>query len=256
MKKETKVARDKSTVVAVTHPKSSTAGPVVLPARYSPLPCTSDTPNHIRYPPPQSVCSAEELSTSKLKPVLQETTTTIDRSADTSNYAAADHTQNKSRLTKGRQRHEDQWKRNIAKRLRQSGKEYVSPGTGTIRPAKQVDYSRNCDLNKCKFECQRRISRQTQRRLCELFWALGSKTKQNSYYENTITEVKSNQRQRSAFKGKRSVTRKFYLHVDNQAIQVCQRFYTSTLVISRQRIAISFQTRDKRRGSKTTMGQG
>ena len=237
------MARDNSESVVLTYPKSSTPAPAVPPASYSPLPSTSATPDHIFSPPQLSAYSAtaEEPSTSNTTtPAPQETTLNSSANPTTSNRRLND-----KGLTRHRQRNEDQWKRTVAKESRQSGKEYTSQKSGTLMPAKQVDYSKNCKLKECKFQCQRKISKQTQDKICEQFWSLGSEIKQKSYYDKTITEVQSNQRQRSGFKGKRSVTRKLHLQVDDKMIQVCQRFYTSTLVISKSRIATFFQTRDK-----------
>ena len=234
------MARDNSESVVLTYPKSSTPAPAVPPASYSPLPSTSATPDHIFSPPQLSAYSAttEEPSTSNTTtPALQETTLNSSANPTTSNRRKG--------LTRHRQRHEDQWKRTVAKESRQSGKEYTSQKSGTLMPANQVDYSKNCKLKECKFQCQRKISKQTQDKICEQFWSLGSVIKQQSYYDKTITEVQSNQRQRSGFKGKRRVTRKLHLQVDDKMIQVSQRFYTSTLVISKSRIATFFQTRDK-----------
>lgn len=152
---------------------------------------------------------------------------------------------NNTGLTRHRQKHEDQWKRNISKVNRQSGKSYTSQKTGNVVAAKTIDYSKNCDPVKCKLKCQRKISKQQQADIFRQFWALGSDIKQKSFYDKTITELKSNQRDRSDFKGKRSISRKFMYHVDGRDVDVCQQFYLATLNISKSRINTYTRTKDE-----------
>ena len=59
--------------------------------------------------------------------------------------------------------------------------------------------------------------------------------KQRSFHDKTITELNSNQQDRSDFKGERSISRKFVDRVDGQDEDVCQQFYLTTLNISKYR---------------------
>ena len=71
--------------------------------------------------------------------------------------------------------------------------------------------------------------------------------KQRSFHDKTITELNSNQRDRSDFKGKHSISRKFVDRVDGQDVDVCQQFYLATLNISKSHINTYTRTKDEHR---------
>lgn len=123
--------------------------------------------------------------------------------------------------------------------MRQSGKSYTNR-SGKIKEERHVDFSKNCNILKCKLKCQEKVSREDQRKLCAAFWDIGNDSGQKLYLRDTIHQQASNKRNRKSFVGKRSSQRTFTLQVDGSIIQVCKQFYLTTHAISHSRITTLF----------------
>lgn len=147
------------------------------------------------------------------------------------------------RPTRKRKRKEHLWKRNVTKKLRQSGQEYPAHKSGEKVPARSVNFTKNCKPAKCAFHCQRNVSKEQQKAICAQFWALGNEQSQKSFYDKTVQSKESNKRKRKDYKGKKAVSRSYSLIVGDRKIAVCQKFYLATLDVSKTRIDGFFSNR-------------
>ena len=69
-------------------------------------------------------------------------------------------------LTRKRQANPDSWKKNIRKKLRQSGKAFTSVKGDYVREGSM----RIKDCNKCKFKCSEKISEEQRQQIFNSYW--------------------------------------------------------------------------------------
>ena len=100
--------------------------------------------------------------------------------------------QNSANLTptkkrKKRRKRPQMWKRNITKRVRNEGKEYVTRGKSkTIREARAV--KQPCG-KKCRLRCSEIISEEQRQVIFDSYWALKTIEKQRMYIANVTKTV-------------------------------------------------------------------
>ncbi|XP_043481247.1 uncharacterized protein LOC122510555 [Leptopilina heterotoma] len=80
----------------------------------------------------------------------------------------------------------DSWKRNVAKKLRNEGNEYISLLTGESVPAKTFITPTSC----CSRKCFLKIESRYQEKLFIQFWKLGDYKVQNILLSSFIKEKK------------------------------------------------------------------
>ena len=90
-------------------------------------------------------------------------------------------TPSKQRLFRKRKVTPYEWKKNTRKKLRMSGKEYVSQ-RGKIVLGKMVK-----SVN-CKFKCSENILEQNRQKLIELFWSLNTYERKKDFLFSRIDE--------------------------------------------------------------------
>ena len=93
----------------------------------------------------------------------------------------------KKRLFRKRKATPDNWKRNIRKRLKLSGKQYVS-AKGKLVKEKKVKL---CDCSKCRFKCTSKISEEYRDEIFQYFWSLISYERQKEFVCSRIEEKKT-----------------------------------------------------------------
>nr|CAI5817157.1 unnamed protein product [Callosobruchus analis] len=122
------------------------------------------------------------------------------------------------------------WKRNIRKRLRNSGKEYTNT-RGTLVPEKRFDSS-DCE---CIKGCHSLISCEQRYTLFDKFYALGDHNLQTSYLCGQIKLLKKVRCTNA--ESKRNYTRVYYLQNEHGVdIPVCKTFFKKTLCVSDGRV--------------------
>ena len=95
----------------------------------------------------------------------------------------------KKNLTRKRQANPDSWKKNIRKKLRQSGKAYTSV-KGNHGPERSM---RIKDCSKCKFKCSEKISEEQRQQIFNSYWNLQSHDRQGIIF--VITFLKSSRQE-------------------------------------------------------------
>ena len=119
------------------------------------------------------------------------------------------------------------WKKNIRKQLKLEGKQYTT-SRGKISRAKKVQ-DMNC---KCKLKCSEKVNEMQRQAIFDMFYSLGSVNRQRDFVcrhvdqKETLTYLDE---KKEPVKNSRQVTRKFFLTVDGNRIQVCKRFFQGTL---------------------------
>lgn len=91
--------------------------------------------------------------------------------------------------TRGRRRKLDEtsWKKNVRKRLRNSGESYVSANTGKVMPAKVCELNFDCH---CKQTCSKKLSANQKKKIFDSFWKLSDYSRQNIYLRGLIKAKK------------------------------------------------------------------
>jgi len=135
--------------------------------------------------------------------------------------------QSDSHIRKGRKRlrDESQWKRNIVKRLRNSGEEYTSQSGKTI-PKRSVQR----DCGNCLLKCSSKISAAERENIFNTYWKLGDKNYQNDFITSHVDILKA------TGKGRKNVIKVYHFTVEGQRIRVCKTFFLNTLNVSNKLI--------------------
>ena len=138
----------------------------------------------------------------------------------------------KKKLTRKRHANPDTLKKNIRKKLRQSGKAYIS-ATGQHVPARSM---KGKDCSKCKFKCSEKISEGQRQKIFDAFWNLQSHDRQRDYICDHVLE-------KSTTGAKKKLARTFIFQVSGEIVRVCRSYFTSTLGIGRKTVECAFMRR-------------
>ncbi|CAG9773484.1 unnamed protein product [Ceutorhynchus assimilis] len=148
-----------------------------------------------------------------------------------------------------RVRNESSWKKNVRKRCRNEGEQYVS-SRGREVPAKSFQ-NINCG---CKKMCNNRVNENERKIMHDSFWKLGDFSKQNTFIHGLIkSESIKQKRPRDNSKSPKSVTYQYSLKINNINIPICKKFFLQTFEISDGRL---YRILAKKKVSDITDGRG
>lgn len=131
----------------------------------------------------------------------------------------------RKKLTRKRLRNHKNWKRNISKLKRQSGKSYRNV-RGEIQPAKFVKNIGCANPSKCEFQCMAKINREGRQSIFDSFWLLPDSEKRHFYVSN-VKKVKCQ-------------PLKYHFNYMDEDVRVCQQFFINTLNVNKGRIYYYF----------------
>ncbi|KAK3085282.1 hypothetical protein FSP39_001017 [Pinctada imbricata] len=142
-----------------------------------------------------------------------------------------------------------EWKKNIRKRLRLSGKEYTNT-RGKLVEAKSV---KDQDCSKCRYKCSTKISEEERREIFNNYWSLQDYKRQRDYICSSILQA-SPKRIRPKAKNPRKITRQFSFVNKGAQVRVCKTFFLKTLDIGEKTVEYAlksnshktFSSQDKR----------
>jgi len=177
--------------------------------------------------------SVSELSADENLEINTETNNSSNETIESLEGEGSETNRNHSVVARGRKRHRDEssWAKNVRKRRRQAGDEYMTT-KGVVKRARGVKTTKDC-AGKCKYKCSSFFSESRRKNIFDSFWKLND-TEKNSFYGNT-TDCQLKERKRgNSDRKKKSV--KYYLVIDLERIRVCKEFYLGTLDISNKRI--------------------
>ncbi|KAK4323231.1 hypothetical protein Pmani_006062 [Petrolisthes manimaculis] len=129
-----------------------------------------------------------------------------------------------------KRRDETQWKRNLAKRKRNSGKEYVGLNTGKTVAAKQVGPPCGCPKG-----CFLNLGEEAVQRIFSEYWKMGDYNAQSAYI---VTMVLSKEVKNSGVVAgsRRKATLEYGVNVDSKRVVVCKKAFLSIHAISDKRV--------------------
>ena len=133
----------------------------------------------------------------------------------------------KSDLKRKRKCTPDIWKRNVRKRNRDAGLEYISQ-KGKHVNARQVK-AVNC--SKCRYKCSEKFTEENRQQIFTAYWALQDYTRQRDFICQHVT---SSQPKRSS--GHKSVSYSYSLPSNDGNIRVCRSFFIKTLDIGKKTV--------------------
>nr|CAH7738830.1 unnamed protein product [Callosobruchus chinensis] len=139
---------------------------------------------------------------------------------------------NSSQITKvgkKRLRFPEKWRKNVAKALRNNGKEYVSVSKdGKVRPARTIQPP--CG-DKCKLQCSKKFTEEDRNLLFTEYWNLGDLQRQRDFLATNMSLVQPKY-QYKRDSSHRQQNHAFYFILNNQRIRVCKCFFKATLAIN------------------------
>lgn len=164
----------------------------------------------------------------------------VDRQASTISYHS---TPPLSQKTRKRTKNQDKWKKNKAKRLKNSGKSYRS-SSGKIIASKKMGLP--C-TQKCRLSCSEKIPESLRTDLFKKYWASSSLQRQRDYLSSCIEHPQVKYRRVSGAHARQpNCTFKFFL--DGMEIYVCKTFLVNTLGITTRTIRSVIESKYKGNG--------
>lgn len=131
----------------------------------------------------------------------------------------------KTRKGRGNRQH---WKKEIAKRRRNEGLDYVAPKTK--KTVLQRKMGPPCG-NKCRLKCYQKFEEEDRKYFFDSFWQIGNVDGQRSYLRRIMESVEP--QYRHVREGSvRDKNTSFYFYKNGKKIRVCKKFVTNTLCIS------------------------
>lgn len=129
------------------------------------------------------------------------------------------------RQSSKRVRNEDDWKRNVSKRLRASGEEYVS-SRGKVVPKREMGPV--CS-EKCQWKCGETPADERVK-LFDVYWAIGDTTGQRQFIINN-TQIIQTKRPIQQESSRRKVSYVYHLNLSGEKRRICKTFFLNTLGI-------------------------
>lgn len=183
----------------------------------------SGTDSGDNFKPPSSSSSSSNSSSSS-------TGSSSDSSSE--NEAVDDQETTSSPKKRGRKRTRkpNSWKKNIAKKLRNSGYEYRSVKTGKTVQARKIGPS--CS-DKCRLACSSNFTQEKRIQIFNSYWALGSIERHRDFLNSCIRPLEiASRRIKTNRRYPRQGNSAFYVLNDGQSVRVCKTFIINTLGIS------------------------
>lgn len=138
-----------------------------------------------------------------------------------------------------RKRQPHKWKRNIQKKRRLEGKEYVST-TGVLVPAVQMKASckKTCRLKCFELPEEQRVN------IFQTYYSMGDYSRQRDFiHANTVKQLTKTKTTQN--KSRRSYSITYFLPIDGVRKKVCKSMFLNTLGIKKGVVDIAMQKRSK-----------
>lgn len=137
------------------------------------------------------------------------------------------------------------WKQNVRKRLRQTGQAYVN-ANGMVQLGRTV---RDTCPSQCIYRCQSKFNEIDRVELHRLFWSLPDSEKLAFYEKFTTRRCAARKRTKSQHSRRTFSYIYFFDTGEGKREQVCQKFFLSTLDISKGRVYHYFKTKNEMEAS-------
>ncbi|GFO08810.1 Ws0399_0 protein [Plakobranchus ocellatus] len=150
-----------------------------------------------------------------------------------------------------RQRNPELWKKNIKKRMRQTGQAYTTD-TGREVPARRIH--EGCGSS-CRLKCHENFDPDSREDLFQTFWSLEDKRQQRQYIARHVIKCDV-ARKRVENSERRGFTLKYYFYDGKGLLQVCRKFFVETLDVGRDFIYGTLEKEDPKTGLIAPERQG
>ncbi|XP_074035418.1 uncharacterized protein [Leptinotarsa decemlineata] len=167
--------------------------------------------------------STENITSSASLPINK------DISAPDSNEATGSE-DSQPKKAKKRTRNEKNWKQNVAKRLKNSGKSYKSRTNKTIEARKM----RPPCSDKCVLSCSKNFPYEKRVQKFNEYWALGSLQRQRDYLYLCIEKLELKYRRISSCRPRKPNCCFYFMN--DKKIRICKTFFINTLGISERAV--------------------
>jgi len=138
---------------------------------------------------------------------------------------------NGQKITRKRKQNQSNYKREVIKKLRQSGQQYEVNGVEReARCTKPIQ----C---KCVFQCRKKINEVERKSLCESYWNLGNKNMQRQFIASCCKAIPKKTR-KTKYSTRRKETIVYSFTVDGVQIRVCKQFFLKTLDIGEKTVSV------------------
>ncbi|XP_022831051.1 uncharacterized protein LOC111359686 [Spodoptera litura] len=142
---------------------------------------------------------------------------------------------------KKRVRNESAWIKNVRKRQRNSGKQYVSR-TGKTVAEKSIKPP--C-TEKCRFRCRDKITEEQRQEIFKCYWGLGTLQRQRDFLNSCLTTLKVPYRRVKEGAAKnRNQNCVFNFMVNGAGVRTCNFFFINTLGISERTLRTVIESRN------------
>lgn len=150
----------------------------------------------------------------------------------------------KDTTTRKRIRNPETWQRNIRKKQRQSGQEYIDT-KGKIHLAKRV--KTGCEPT-CPHMCFHNFNENDREKINAEFYSL-SDARKKQFYDAYTSRENSKRKRTNKVESRRKYSFKYFFLRISDKLQVCKHFFCSTLNISQRRIYHFYKNRTKKGGA-------
>lgn len=130
--------------------------------------------------------------------------------------------------TRKRKAEPSTWKKNCTKRLRNSGKSYITLGKRKEMPERKLKPSCN---DKCNHKCGSKFSEEERLIIFKNYWDMADIVKQRTYILTVMQEINPKYRYTARDAG-RATNHAFYFFKDDTKMRVCKQFFIATLGIT------------------------
>lgn len=134
----------------------------------------------------------------------------------------------------------EKWKKNLAKKLRNTGVSYTNTKSKNTYPKRKLQPP--CDES-CKLKCANKISEEERINIFEMYWALGNVQRQREFINACMTTVTPKYRYTREGSTRRP-NNAFYFDVKEKRIRICKKFFKNTLSINDRPIRTVLSKRD------------
>ncbi|CAG5007679.1 unnamed protein product [Parnassius apollo] len=185
--------------------------------------------------PTRATCIEENISRNdSIEPVVSTSRSTpptsLELTVDTNSTHLGCNDNINSNKGRKRKSTPNNWLRNKAKILRNSGKSYISNSKKgkTVAPAKSL---KTPCTDKYKQKCTQNITESQRKEIFESFWGMGDLQRQREFILRylSVIQPRYSYKMHNSNRGKNNA---FYLTIDNERIRVCKVFFKSTLDIT------------------------
>lgn len=142
------------------------------------------------------------------------------------------------KLTRKRLRNSKNWKRNVSKVNRQSGKSYKN-AKGEIQPARKPKSIGCSHTSTCPFQCMSKINQEGRQAIFDSYWELSDSEKRHFYVAN-VKKSECKRKRTNAEHSRKSYVLNYYFNYMNQDVRVCQPFFVNTLNVNKGRVYYYF----------------